>query len=43
MIQQECIGIPDTILLLKIKAEMIVCPGGAYFSNVVTNMNRARW
>ena len=33
MIKQECIGIPDMILLLmKIKAEIVVCPGGAYFS-----------
>ena len=41
MIKQECIGIPDMILLLmnflfqkkiKIKAEIILCPpAGAYF------------
>ena len=43
MIEQECIGIPDMILLLmiflfrkkKIKAEIVLSPGGAYFfSNV---------
>ena len=40
MIKQECIGIPDMILLLmifcfkkiKIKAEIVLSPGGAYFS-----------
>ena len=39
MIKQECIGIPDMILLImiflfkkiKIKAEIILSPGGAYF------------
>ena len=40
MIEQECIGIPDMILLLmnffvskklKIKAEIGLSPGGAYF------------
>ena len=40
MIKQECIGIPDMILLLmiflfqqkiKIKAEIALSPGGAYF------------
>ena len=32
MIKQECIGNPDMILLLwKIEAEVVVCPGGAYF------------
>ena len=38
MIEQECIGIPDMILLLmiffvskKIKAEIVLSPGGAYF------------
>ena len=38
MIKQECIGIPDMILLLmiflfqkKIKAEIVLSPGGAYF------------
>ena len=41
MIKQECIGIPDMILLLmifcfkkiKIKAEIVLSPGGAYFRN----------
>ena len=41
MIKQECIGIPDMILLLmnffvskkKIKAEIVLSPGGAYFIN----------
>ena len=40
MIKQECIGIPDMILLLmifcfkkiKIKAEIVLSPGGAYFT-----------
>ena len=39
MIKQECIGIPDMILLLmifcfkkiKIKAEIVLSPRGAYF------------
>ena len=40
MIKQECTGIPDMILLLmnffvlkkiKIKAEIVLRPGGAYF------------
>ena len=40
MIEQECIGIPDMILLLmiflfqkkiKIKLEIVLSPGGAYF------------
>ena len=40
--KQECIGIPDMILLLmiffvskkiKIKAEIVLSPGGAYFTN----------
>ena len=40
MIKQECIGIPDMILLSiwiflfqkkKIKAEIVLSPGGAYF------------
>ena len=44
MIEQECIGIPDMILLLmiffvskkiKIKAEIILSPGGAYFTIVL--------
>ena len=41
MIKQECIGIPDMILLLmifcfkkiKIKAEIVLSPGGAYFQD----------
>ena len=41
MIKQECIGIPDMILLLmifcfkkiKIKAEIVLSPGGAYFND----------
>ena len=42
MIKQEFIGIPDMILLLmiffcfkkiKIKAEIVLSPGGAYFHN----------
>ena len=42
MIKQECIGIPDMILLImnffvskkiKIKAEIVLSPGGAYFLN----------
>ena len=42
MIKQECIGIPDMILLLmifcfkkKIKAEIVLSPGGAYFLNKI--------
>ena len=43
MIKQECIGIPDMILLLmifcfkkiKIKAEIVLSPGGAYFSKIL--------
>ena len=43
MIKQECIGIPDMILLLmifcfkkiKIKAEIVLSPGGAYFCNFI--------
>ena len=40
MIKQECIGIPDMIILLmiflfqkkiKIKAEIVLSPGGAFF------------
>ena len=42
MIKQECIGIPDMILLLmifcfkkiKIKAEIVLSPGGAYFLQI---------
>ena len=44
MIKQECIGIPDMILLLmifcfkkiKIKAEIVLSPGGAYFTKEVS-------
>ena len=32
MIKQEFIGIPDMIIYRKIKAEIIVCSGGAYFN-----------
>ena len=47
MIKQECIGIPDMILLLmifcfkkiKIKAEIVLSPGGAYFSNIGYYLN----
>ena len=44
MIKQECIGIPDMILLLmiffvskkiKIKAEIVLSPGGAYFQTCI--------
>ena len=43
MIKQECIGIPDMILLLmifcfkkiKIKAEIVLSPGGAYFFDIL--------
>ena len=43
MIKQECIGIPDMILLLmifcfkkiKIKAEIVLSPGGAYFRKTI--------
>ena len=44
MIEQECIGIPDMILLLmiffvskkiKIKAEIVLSPGGAYFLRMI--------
>ena len=49
MIKQECIGIPDMILLLmifcfkkiKIKAEIVLSPGGAYFVNV--NLEDSNW
>ena len=41
MIKQECIGIPDMILLLmnffvskKIKAEIVLSPGGAYIYKI---------
>ena len=47
MIKQECIGIPDMILLLmifcfkkiKIKAEIVLSPGGAYFIIFVISGN----
>ena len=52
MIKQECIGIPDMILLLmifcfkkiKIKAEIVLSPGGAYFlqiENIVVGMDKS--
>ena len=45
MIKQECIGIPDMILLLmifcfkkiKIKAEIVLSPGGAYFQVAISS------
>ena len=48
MIKQECIGIPDMILLLmifcfkkiKIKAEIVLSPGGAYFPQYAMNSLR---
>ena len=48
MIKQECIGIPDMILLLmifcfkkiKIKAEIVLSPGGAYFFLFKTDSKR---
>ena len=48
MIKQECIGIPDMILLLmifcfkkiKIKAEIVLSPGGAYFPEVIIKTNQ---
>ena len=47
MIKQECIGIPDMILLLmifcfkkiKIKAEIVLSPGGAYFLKLNERVN----
>ena len=50
MIKQECIGIPDMILLLmifcfkkiKIKAEIVLSPGGAYFLSFVSE-EISRW
>ena len=50
MIKQECIGIPDMILLLmifcfkkiKIKAEIVLSPGGAYFSTTVVRKGGVR-
>ena len=50
MIKQECIGIPDMILLLmifcfkkiKIKAEIVLSPGGAYFYSMVYPAHRVR-
>ena len=49
MIKQECIGIPDMILLLmifcfkkiKIKAEIVLSPGGAYFFK--TQLSDSYW
>ena len=46
MIKQECIGIPDMILLLmifcfkkiKIKAEIVLSPGGAYFKKMKSHI-----
>ena len=38
MIKQECLVIPDEILLMNIKnleAEIILCPAGAYFRESV--------
>ena len=51
MIKQECIGIPDMILLLmifcfkkiKIKAEIVLSPGGAYFLPFVTAFPQQAW
>ena len=52
MIKQECIGIPDMILLLmiflfqkiKIKAEIVPSPGGAYFiTPTATKTYRSYW
>ena len=49
MIEQECIGIPDMILLLmiffvskkiKIKAEIVLSPGGAYFVQFVSYFSK---
>ena len=50
MIKQECIGIPDMILLLmifcfkkiKIKAEIVLSPGGAYFMQFCTSFESFR-
>ena len=51
MIKQECIGIPDMILLLmnflvskkiKIKAEIVLRPGGAYFLQKIASVCEAR-
>ena len=44
MIEQECIGIPDMIFIydffvskkIKIKAEIVLSPGGAYFWEMIT-------
>ena len=53
MIKQECIGIPDMILLLmnffvskkKIKAEIVLSPGGAYFNQITARITpqNTRW
>ena len=51
MIKQECIGIPDMILLLmifcfkkiKIKAEIVLSPGGAYFSRLKLSRSSERF
>ena len=52
MIKQECIGIPDMILLLmifcfkkiKIKAEIVLSPGGAYFGKAFSeHRGGSRW
>ena len=51
MIKQECIGIPDMILLLmifcfkkiKIKAEIVLSPGGAYFGVKLTFSKSQLW
>ena len=48
MIKQECIGIPDMILLLmifcfkkiKIKAEIVLSPGGAYFPKKISQCRK---
>ena len=51
MIKQECIGIPDMILndffvskKIKIKAEIVLSPGGAYFLDMqVTKTSKERF
>ena len=52
MIKQECIGIPDMIFLLmfffvskkvKIKAEIVLSPGGAYFGKVKQYQSPSFW
>ena len=43
MIKQECIGIPDMILLLMEDiAEIVVCPGGSYFNILACSFPRLR-